>query len=153
MATAKPKRMMFGGIAKGAMNAVKNAVQAKPSMVRPIRDIGTGSMPRPGGPKPGGMGPRPGGSITTPRGATAATPRPGMPPKPIRDPGTGSMPRPGGMGPRGPRPPMPIKPTGIGQAMGPRGPRAALGAAGAMAGRALGMGKKKGGAVKKATKK
>jgi len=103
--------MMFGGIAKGAMNAVKNAVQSKPSMVRPIRDIGTGSMPRPGGPKPGGMGPR------------------------------------------GPRPPMPIKPTGIGQAMGPRGPRAALGAAGAMAGRALGMGKKKGGAVKKATKK
>jgi hypothetical protein len=29
MATAKPKRMMFGGIAKGAMNSVKKAVAAK----------------------------------------------------------------------------------------------------------------------------
>jgi hypothetical protein len=29
MATAKPKRMMFGGIAKGAMNSVKKSVAAK----------------------------------------------------------------------------------------------------------------------------
>ena len=29
MATAKPKRMMFGGVAKGAMNSVKKAVAAK----------------------------------------------------------------------------------------------------------------------------
>lgn len=29
MATAKPKRMMFGGIAKGAMDSVKKAVAAK----------------------------------------------------------------------------------------------------------------------------
>jgi hypothetical protein len=31
MATAKPKRMMFGGVAKGAMNSVKKAVAAKPA--------------------------------------------------------------------------------------------------------------------------
>lgn len=95
MATAKPKRMMFGGVAK--------------------RDPGTGTMPRPG------MGPRP----------------PSM------------------MGPRAPI--GGVKPTGVGQAMNrPRmGPVAAqkLAGAGAAAGRALGMGKKKGGAVKKAIKK
>jgi hypothetical protein len=32
MATAKPKRMMFGGVAKGAMNSVKKAVAAKPAV-------------------------------------------------------------------------------------------------------------------------
>lgn len=29
MVTAKPKRMMFGGVARGAMNSVKKAVAAK----------------------------------------------------------------------------------------------------------------------------
>ncbi len=101
MATAKPKtkRMMFGGVAKGAMGAkaAPKQMQFMSDMLRgkelpagpatkPVKDIGTGSMPR-----PGGMGPKP----------------PGM---------------------MGPRAPLGGKPTGIGQAMGPRGALGAAGA-------------------------
>jgi hypothetical protein len=152
---AKTKKMGFGGFLGGALSkalsgggakVVKKALAggigaAKPSMgaagvlaknavKSPAKALAGGAQKQfmsdklRGKPLAPGLGPR---------GATVGGGRPGP-----RDPGTGSMPRPGGPKPGG---------------MGPRPSIGALGAAGAMAGRALGMGKKKGGAVKKAVKK
>ncbi len=128
MATAKPKRMMFGGIAKGAMNSVKKAISNSPAKPMPsaVKQFMSDKLRGASSLAPG-LGPR---GATTGGGRTA--PRP----TPIRDIGTGSMPRPGGIpkpGGMGPRPPSQVsgRPVGLGKSMG----------------------KKAGGTVKKAVKK
>jgi hypothetical protein len=130
MATAKPKvkRMMFGGAAKSGVGNAAAALRKLPMNPPPKK------APPPAFPAKSGVG----------NAAAALRKLPMNPPMP---------------GKAGPKPLQAAK-TGLGQAMNK--PTMGLGAAmankklagvGALAGRALGMGKKKGGAVKKATKK
>ena len=115
MATAKPKRMMLGGVAKGAMNSVKKAVAAKAApmkMQNAARSAAQQAAPK----QMQFMSDKLRGGKSV--GLGGAMPKPAM---------------------------------GLGAAMANKN----LGKAGASVGRALGAGKvmKKGGVIKKATKK
>jgi hypothetical protein len=114
MAT-KPKRMMFGGMARGAANAVKSAVQAKAAPMK--MQNAARSAAAQAAPKPGGMGPKPASTLFgTIRNASAGKPGSGGRPS-VMGPKPGMPPRlnasdefkkafgfmgPGGMGPRPP---------------------------------------------------